>query len=126
MGRFIWNVRFNRDNYFSFFGNNIYFVENRYQAGMSFYLTRTLRWDGSIVFGRNKYPELQQISLPDGGYEEISREDDFRTLTTGLVVRVLRSTGIGLSVNFWRHKSNYFNWGTRSNMVISGYVTYDF
>ena len=123
--RFRLRVQYNRDCYFSYWTDSIYFIEDRYGAGISFYLTKFLRLDYNFSYGEANYPELMLLQMPDGQYEEIKRKDTYRIHTAGFVVRIIRNTGIGLMVNFWERKSNYY-WASRNRGFISGYVTYEF
>ncbi len=118
-------LQYNRDLRFSFMRDNIFFIEDRYGAGISFYLTRFLRVDYNFTYGEANYPKEIAIWMPDGGYEEIKRKDIYRIQTVGFVFRIIRNTGIGLMVNFWERDSNYFG-AIRDRMFIGGYVTYEF
>ncbi len=123
--RFRLRVQYNRDCYFSYWTDSTYFIEDLYGAGISFYLTKFLRLDYNFSYGEANYPELMLLQMPDGQYEEIKRKDTYHIHTAGFVVRIIRNTGIGLMVNFWERKSNYY-WASRNRGFISGYVTYEF
>jgi len=116
---------FSRDCYFSYWSNSLYFIEDRYGSGISFYLTKFLRLDYNFNYGEASYPELMLLQMPDGQYEEIKRKDTYHIHTAGFVVRIIRNTGIGLMFNFWERESNYF-WENRNREFIGGYVTYEF
>lgn len=124
-GRFGFRAQFIRDCFFSYWTNNIYFLENRYGAGISFYLTQYLRLDYDLVFGRSHYPELMLNRMPDGSYQEIFREDKNYIHTAGIVFRILRNIGLGLTVNYWERQSNYYL-ENRHRWFAGGYVTYEF
>jgi hypothetical protein len=123
--RFSLRLQYNRDCYFSYWSNSLYFIEDRYGGGISFYLTKFLRLDYNFSYGKAKYPELISLQMPDGQMEDINREDTYRMQTVGFVVRIIRNTGIGLMFNFWERESNYF-WADRNRRFIGGYVTYEF
>jgi len=123
--RFNLSIYFNRDNEFSYWSESIFFTENRIGAGISFYLTRSLRLDYAYAYGNTYYPESIILSLPDGSLEEIEREDEYNYHKAGLVIRILRRTGLGLMVNFWKRESNYFL-VNRERMYISSYITFEF
>ncbi len=125
LGRFSFRFQYNRDFHFSYWRNSIYFIEDRYGAGISFYLTKFLRLDYNFSYGEANYPELILLRMPDGRYEEIKRKDIYRIHTAGFVFRIIRNTGIGLIVNFWERESNYY-WVGRDRSFIEGYVTYAF
>ena len=55
--RFNLRAQFSKDVRFSYWTNNIYFVEYNYGGGLSFYLTRFLRLDYDYTRGDNRYPE---------------------------------------------------------------------
>ena len=123
--RFGFRFQYNRDCHFSYWSNSIYFVEGRYGAGISFYLTKFLRLDYNFSYGEANYPELMPLQMPDGRYEELKRKDVYRIQKAGFVFRIIKNTGIGLMVNFWERESNYF-WASRNRRFIGGYVTYEF
>ncbi len=123
--RFAFRFQYNRDFHFSYWTNNIYFTEDRYGAGISFYLTKFLRLDYNFSYGEANYPELMPLRMPDGRYEEIKRKDIYRTHTAGFVFRVIRNIGIGLMINFGERESNYF-WENWNRGFVGGYITYQF
>jgi len=125
LGRFGFRFQYNRDCYFSYWTNSMYFIEDRYGGGISFYLTKFLRLDYNFSYGEANYPELMPLRMPDGRYEELKRKDIYRIQTAGFVFRIIRNTGIGLMVNFWERESNYY-WASRNRRFIGGYVTYEF
>ena len=123
--RFSLRFQYNRDCHFSYWTDSVYFIEDRYGAGISFYLTKFLRLDYNFSYGEANYPEIMPLRMLDGRYEDIKRKDIYRTQTIGFVFRIIRNTGIGLMVNFWERESNYF-WASRNRGFIGGYVTYEF
>jgi len=125
-GRFSFRLQYERDTNFSFGAENIYFIGDRYGAGMSFYLTKFLRLDYHFTYGEADYPEVILISTPDGQEEEIRRRDIYSTYSVGFAIRMIRNAGIGLMVNFWERDSNIPIAGRRNRMFVGGYVTYDF
>jgi hypothetical protein len=125
LARFGFRLNYNRDVHFSYWTNIIFFNEDRYGAGISFYLTKFLRIDYNFNYGEAKYPEPMMLRMPDGRYEEIMRKDIYRTQSTGFVFRIIKNTGVGLMVNFWKRESNYY-WENRERMFVGGYITYEF
>jgi len=123
--RFTFRLQYIRDSSFSYSTNNIYFITDRYGAGVSFYLTKFLRIDYNLTYGKSTYPEPMTLRMPDNTYTEIKREDIYRTHNVGLVFRIIRNTGIGFIVNFWERTSNIPDVG-RERMFVGGYVTYEF
>jgi len=125
IGRFNFRISYNRNIYFSYWTESIYFINDRYGAGISFYLTRFLRLDYYYLYGKSHYPELTTLRFPDGSFEELRRKDNDRTHRIGLVFRVIRNTGIGIMANFWERSTNYY-FENRNRTFIGGYVTYAF
>lgn len=125
VSRFAFRVGFIRDCYFSLSSNNIYFVENRYEAGISFYLTKFLRLDYDFGTARDGYPEIDRIVSPNGQIEEIKRRDSYQTHTAGFVIRIIKNTGVGLAINYWKRESNIFL-ENRDRIFFGGYLTYEF
>lgn len=123
--RFGFSLSYYRDCHFSYWTNNVFFNEDRYEAGVSYYLTRFLRVDYSLSHARANYPVPESLRMPDGSYEEILRKDIYRIHSVGLVFRIIKNTGIGVTVNFWERESNYY-WANRKRVFIGGYVTYEF
>jgi hypothetical protein len=123
--RFGFSLSYHRDCHFSYGTNNIYFNEDRYGAGVSYYLTRFLRVDYGLNYARTHYPVPMSVRMPDGSYEEIIRNDRYRNHSVGLVFRIIENTGIGFMVNFWERESNYYR-ENRQRLFIGGYVTYEF
>ena len=125
LGRFNLRVLFVRDFRFSYSSTNLYFTEDRFGSGISFYLTPSIRMDYDFSIGEGKYPEEEQIRLPDGGFEEIRRVDKYLSHSAGLVFRIMRNTGVGLTVTYWKRDSNIYDF-RRSRAFIGGFLTYDF
>lgn len=123
-GRFSFRLDYTRDNPFSY-SDNIYFVEDRYAGGISFYVTRFFRVDYNLIYGENNYPEPIEFQMQGGGIEKIKRRDIFHMQTFGFVFRLIRDTGLGLMLNLWERSSNYPS-ENRKRMFIGGYITYEF
>lgn len=114
-----------RDVYFSYWTNSIFFNEDRYGAGASFYLTESLRIDYNFSYADARYPEPVLVQMPDGATGEKFRNDNYLTHSAGIVFRVVKNTGIGLTVNYWERQSNFMN--ENRNWGFAGvYVTYEF
>jgi len=123
--RFNYRLEYSRDTPFSIFGNNIYFNQNRYGAGISFYLNQFIRLDYNFSRGENMYPELQLIVLPDGTNEEIKRKDIYDVHSGAIVIRIVKNTGIGLRADYWERKSNYPGANVH-RFFAGGFLTYEF
>jgi hypothetical protein len=118
-------IEYARDSRFSYWTDNVYFIEDRYIGGISFYLTHFLRLDYTYNYGEAHYPEEEIIRMPDGTYEEIKREDIYTTQTVGFAVRLIENVGIGVNVNWWNRDSNIY-YADRDRFFVGGYLTYDF
>jgi hypothetical protein len=125
VGRFAWRVQFIKDVNFSYDDNNVFYLEDRYMGGLSFYLSQRLRLDYDFIYAGESYPEPVQISLPDGSQVMINRRDTFRVQTVGIVFRITGATGIGIASHWWDRRSND-PIGTRSRWFVGGYITYEF
>jgi len=123
--RFGLRFQYARDFRFSYWTDSIYYIEDRYGSGVSFYLSRFLRLDYNFLYGENNYPEITIVQLPDGHFKEIKRKDIYRIHTAGFVLRIIKRTGIGIMVNIWERESNYY-WANRNRNFLGGYVTYEF
>lgn len=124
-GRFALRVGYERDIPFSYSENNLYFIENRYGAGITIYLTDFVRVDYDMSYGIAHYSKEISIINPDGVLLSLLRRDVYQNHSIGLVFRIYKQTGLGLTVNYWERDSNYW-WENRNKIFIGGYVTYDF
>jgi len=118
-------VSYNRDFPFSFWENNVFFINNRYLFGGSVYVTRFLRVDYDYSIWNSKYPKLIPLFYPDGSFENIRRIDNYRTHTVRLVFRLFKEIGLGISANQWARDSNYLG-ESRSQIYLNAYLTLDF
>jgi hypothetical protein len=124
-GRFSYTLEFSRDVPFSVFTNNIFYMENRYGIGISFYLNRFIRLDYNFNFGENKYPEAQIAVLPNGNYEEIKRKDIYDIHSGAIVFRIVKNTGIGIRADYWERRSDYPGVNVH-RLFVGGFLTYEF
>jgi len=125
VGRFGFRLKYQRDNHFSYWTESIFFIEDRYGSGISFYLFKFLRLDFDYTYAKSSYPEITTVDYPDGSVEEIKRRDDYKIYAIGFVVRLIENVGLGLKVNFWERDSNFYL-ADRDRIFIGGYLTYDF
>ncbi len=125
VGRFRIRVRYNRDSRFSYYSNNIFFIEDVYGTGVSFYLTSFLRLDYDFSYKEADYPEPMWGRTRRGDYEMIRREDLYRIHSAGFVFRLIRNTGLGIRINYWERESNLY-WANRDRWFVGGYLTYQF
>jgi hypothetical protein len=106
-GRFGAHFSYRRDFPFSFYSNNAFFIDSRFVVRVDFYPFEFLRIDYSYSYGKSQYPELFPVRNPDGSWSDIRRTDLYYIHSLGLVVRLIRATGIGIRFNDWSRVSNY-------------------
>lgn len=122
---FRFRVLYRRDSNFSYWTNNVFYLEDRYGGGISFYVTRFVRVDYNLNYSESFYPETFLVRMPDESYAEFNREDRYFSHGIGLVFRIVRNTGIGLNMTIWERDSNY-DPADREQTFIGAYITYDF
>ncbi|MBU1187070.1 MAG: outer membrane beta-barrel protein [Acidobacteria bacterium] len=126
VGRFAFGLGYSRDSRFSYSQNNVFFITDHYQPGVSFYASRTFKLTYNFSYGINRYPEPEPIILNNGTVDLIKRRDVYLTHTVGFAVRVIGRTGIGMSLSWWQVDSNFYLRGARSQLFIGAYLTQDF
>ncbi len=125
LGRFAFRGRFGRDNVFSTFADVLYFIDTKGGLGASFYLADFLRLDYDFDLGSSDYPdEPVSAAAPEAAYSA-GRRDRRTTHTAGIVVRILRTAGIGLTWNAAEWTSTLAGWDRRRSFV-GAYLTYRF
>jgi len=124
LGRINLRVRYIRDIPFSY-GSSFFYVSNNYGAGMSFYLSSLIRLDYDFSYGGGRYPEATTIVLPDGTQEVIERNDIYKGHSAGVVFRIMRNTGLGLSAVYSERNSSYDLWDS-NRLSVGVFLTYDF
>ena len=124
LGRFNFRVRYLRDIPFSY-GGNIFFVSNNYGAGLSFYLSSIIRLDYDFSYGGGRYSEPSAITLPDGTREVVERNDIYRSHSAGIAFRIIRNTGLGLSVIYSERNSSYDLYDL-NRIMVGVFLTYEF
>jgi len=123
-GKMAFRFRTSRDCVFSYWTNNIFFIYLLGSAGLSYYVTESLRLDYQFQHGVNRYPE-PFLFQGESGWEEIIRRDTHDTHTVGFAVRIVRNTGLGIRLVWWEWLSNLP--GVDRNWIfIGGYITYEF
>jgi len=123
--RFTFRGSYVRDTEISYWTDNIFYIEDRFSLGLSFYMSQRIRLDYDFFYGDAFYPEPETIRLPDESYQEINRNDQYTRHTAGFVIRIFRSAGIGLTVTYWERDSNFPVYD-RTRGFIGGYLTYEF
>ncbi|MDD8026461.1 MAG: outer membrane beta-barrel protein [Acidobacteriota bacterium] len=119
LGRIGLRARFGRDNVFSTYTDVLFFIDTTMGAGASFYLTDFIRLDYDFDVGVSDYSAAETGGAVDG------RTDRHTTHAAGFVVRIFRTTGLGLTWNkaFWT--STVPGWD-RQRSFIGAYLTYRF
>lgn len=98
-GRLAFRLDFARDLIFSSYADIFYFVEDSARLGGSLYLTSFLKFDYDYSSGRADY----SVRAREEGSE--GRVDRRRNHSLGVLVRVFRTSGVGISWNFERWTS---------------------
>lgn len=118
-------VGLRRDSHFSYWTNNLFFIDTASEGGLSFYLSRRVRLDYRFLYGEGRYLEPFLSVQPEGTVEMVRRRDTYRTHTAGIVFRVIGNTGVGLQAILWERDSNYY-YENRQRFFVGGYLTYEF
>jgi hypothetical protein len=122
-GRFGLRARFGRDNVFSAYTDVLYFLDSSAGGGVSFYLADFLRLDYDFDVGLSAYPDAETPAAEEGAFA--GRDDTRVTHAAGVVVRILRTAGIGLTWNTASWTSTLPGWDRRRSFV-GAYLTYRF
>ena len=125
MRRFRIRLGYTRDSRFSYWSDALYFIENQYKGGISFYISPSLRLDYDYRYGENDYFEEVFWRGPEGDLILTQRNDIYTTHTLGLAVRILRDIGIALNLNYWKRDTNIY-YGDRYWWFLGGSLVYDF
>lgn len=123
-GRFRWHARLSRDNRFSIWESALFYVDDEAAAGVSFYLTRSIRLDYEYSAVRLDYPEPFEVSTP-GGIAFFDRLDHMRRHSAGFSVRLRRAIGLSLSYNILDWDSTVPGFDIKRSFLGLG-LTYDF
>jgi len=113
-----------RDIPFSY-GRNIYFKENRYGVGISYYFGQSFKVNYDSSYGVSDYPGESSIQLQNGNDEEIERTRTYWIHRAGFAYRIYENLGFGLSVDKWMRIRNNSDAKTE-NLIIGIYLAYDF
>lgn len=124
LGRFTLKTQYSRDPMFSYWNNVFYFVDHRYGGGLFFYLSQFLRLDYSFFQSRMNYPEPVLYQDASGSWN-IKRNDTENLHSAGLMIRLFRTTGLGISVNYADRRSSYPGVSYK-RFFVGGYLSYEF
>jgi hypothetical protein len=125
VGRLGIQLGYLRNNYFSYYNTAYYFIEDKLRTGLSFYVFPFLRLDGDLQAGAWNYPEPHEVTYQGETYVVDNRKDVSRVVTLGLAVRIAGSSGLGLSFNIYRRRSNAPGFDIDRNFL-GAYIVYDF
>lgn len=117
LGRFSLRLRIGRETHFSYLESAFFYIENRFNPGISVYITRRFRFDYDFYHGSLQYPDPLLVYYPESGPAEIIRRDAHRTHTIGLSIFFLRKTGIQLSYNILERSSNAPGFNIERNFI---------
>jgi hypothetical protein len=117
LGRIGLRFGLGRGNHFSYVEDVFYYIENKGNVGLSFYLTKLLRIDYDLQYGELKYPEPFKIFGSVQPFLEISRKDVYRTHSVGVTIAIIRNTGIQLSYNIFDRTSNAPGFNIERNFI---------
>jgi len=123
-GRFRWHARLSRDNRFSIWENALFYVDDEAAAGVSYYLTRSIRLDYEFSAARLDYPEPFEVSTP-GGIAFFDRRDDVNQHSLGFSVRLMRTIGLSISYNIFDWASTIPGFDIKRSFLGLN-LTYDF
>ncbi len=114
-----------RDNFFSYYETAYYYIEDRFKGGLSFYLLPFLRLEGTVQSGAWNYPDPQTVFFNGTSVVVDRRRDRNSIASLGLAVRITGTTGLGVSYNLYRRRSNAPGFDIDRNFL-GAYITYDF
>ncbi len=123
--KLVFQINYQRDFQFSYWTDNIYYHEDLYGGGIQYYLKNLFRLDYYLNYGQSRYPKPIQSLGSGRDMEEIFRRDEYRIHTAGIVFKVKKKFGVGISLNFWKRDSNQY-WANRERMFIGIFLTNDF
>jgi hypothetical protein len=109
-------VSYRRDVQFSVWYDNVYFLENRYGAGASLYVSKNIRVDYDYNQGENDYP--QELGIQ-------KRRDDYQTHAVGLYLRLRKDVAFGVIASRWVRDSN-LDWEDDDRNFLGFNLTYEF
>jgi hypothetical protein len=116
-GRIGLRLNYGRDNVFSYWEDVFYFIEDRVASGLSYYLTTFLRLDYNYEYSTANYPEFSAVDTATGEPTRIRRVDKHQTHSVGLVFRVYRNMGLGLTWNLAQWTSDLPGWNRKKTFV---------
>jgi hypothetical protein len=124
-GRIGLDLGFSRDSEFSYYEDAYYYVDGRARAGLAFYFSPSFKIGGSVLWGAMTYPEPQEVWYGGEVYVIDRRQDVYREIAVGPVVRLAGAAGLGLTYNLYRRTSNAPGFDVRRNFF-GAYLTYEF
>jgi hypothetical protein len=116
-GKFGLRIGFRRGDSFSYLETAYLFLGTRLSAGISYYLTNFIRLDYNYELGYADYQGRMNIADDSGNMIEIQRRDHQIFHVAGIVVRVYKNLGIGITYNSSRWRSNLPGWDRRRDSI---------
>jgi hypothetical protein len=124
LGRLSLRFTLRRDTPFAY-GETVFFVQNWYGGGASYYISSRARLDYNFSYGGGTYPKPMSVVGPAGDLQQIAQKDSYQTHSAAIVFRLVGNAGIGFTFNYWRRGSNYDLFKT-DRYYIGTSITYDF
>jgi len=110
-------VGFRRGDSFSYLETAFLYLETRLSTGISYYLTNFIRLDYNYELGYADYPGRMSLPSDSGDMFDIQRRDNQNFHMAGIVVRVYKQLGIGITYNSSRWRSNLPGWDRRRDSI---------
>lgn len=114
-GRFGLRLQFSRDLVFSTYAWIFYYLEDSARLGGSVYVTPFLKIDYDFSRGRADYSSSPIRPGEESGGSSGDHRDQHRLHSLGLIFRIFRTAGIGLSWNAERWTSGFSNFDRTRN-----------
>ncbi len=114
-----------RDTFFSFWGNSVFFDENRAGGTLELYLSRNFKVGTSYSAGKMEFPAFRAYYDDEGNLIKETREDIFKNFSVFMAFRVFRTIGVGLSYSTLKIDSTLSHLN-RERTFIGGFLTHEF
>jgi hypothetical protein len=111
---------YRRDVQFSAWYSNAYYLENIIGGGALLYLSKNIRLDYNVYFGRNTYPATIL-----GQSASQKRQDNYTSQSAGPYFRIKNNIALGVIATYWQRDSNVY-WANGKQTLIGINLIYDF
>jgi len=112
-----------RDMPFSFIYSDTYFLLYQVGAGLSMYPSLNIRLDYDYYYAGFSYPEIGPSRLVSNVMD--SYGDTYDAHSVGIIYRLKKNIGLGMTVGAWRRRFSYLNANSVRYYVFAN-LTYDF